>query len=161
VLPALEDDGLHGVEDVPEPPHLGLGRLAGEERRVLEQGRDDQLRTVLREPPRDDAAERAPDDDGAVHGDRGQHRGGVGAVTGQEVGARRVVGAPVAPLVDADDPPAPDELVGKPFPRPAARADPVQEQHRRPVLRPLELDVEADAVVLDPSRRGHGRRIQG
>ena len=70
----------------------------------------------------------------------------------------RVVGPPVAAQVHAEDPPAPRELVREPFPRPAARADPMHEQDRRSVLRPLELDVKADTIAPDTPRVGHERR---
>ena len=115
-------------------------------------------RMALREPPGDDAAERVPDDDRRARRDRAQDGRDVGAVTRDQVGAGRVVGAPVAAKVDPDDPPAARELVREPFPGAAARADTVQEQHRRRVVGPVELDVEADAVALDAPRLGHERR---
>src|SRR6476659_4941278 len=104
---------------------------------------------VLREPPGDDAAERVADDHRRARRDRAQDGHDVGAVARENVGTGRVVGPPVAAEVYPDDPPTPRELVRKPFPCPAARADPVHEQDRRAVLRSLELDVEADPVALD------------
>ena len=53
------------------------------------------------------------------------------------------------------------ELVGDPFPRPAARAHSVQEEDRRAVVRAVDLDVEADTVPLDPSRLDHAAERNG
>ena len=154
MLAAGEDGGLHDVEDVPETTCLDVRGLPREERRVFEQSRPDELGVALREPPRDDAAERVPHEQRRPRDKVAQDGDDVGAVAREVVRPGRVVGAGVAAQVDPDDPPAPRHRVRKPLPGSAARADPVQEHGRNAILRPLDLDVQADAVALDAERLG-------
>jgi hypothetical protein len=127
---------------------LGLAHV---ERRVLEQGGGDELRLVLRDPPRRDAAERVADEHGRTI-QQAQDRDDVLAVAVDGVGAGRVIGLAVAAQIDARDPPAVGDLRRQEVVGSAAARDAVQEDDERCVARALQLDVELDPAALDLHR---------
>ena len=102
---AVAQDGEHLARGA----GLELGRLAVEERRVLEERGRDELRVALGDGPRDAAAERVADQDGGA-ADLAQDGDDVAGVVIDPVGARRLVGVAVPALVDAQDAAAEEDL---------------------------------------------------
>ena len=145
----LVDGGADQREDGGERRRL-VGPLVAEvQRRVLEQDGGDEVGAHLGQLGRGDAAEGVADDDGRSADELLEHGRGVADVVGDAVVAGRPVGTSVAPEVE------PVQTVGRQLRdqevvRPRARADAVQQQRRVAVLRPVDVDLEPDPMVVDP-----------
>jgi hypothetical protein len=111
----------------------------------------------LGHPPRDDAAQRVPDEDGGAADLLAQNADDVLAVVVDVVGPRDVPGAAVAAQVDPNDPPALRDRAGQPAVGPHAARDAVQEDDRGAVLGTRCLDVEPHSSA--PSSRRTRRRM--
>jgi hypothetical protein len=134
-----------------------LGGLAHVERRVLEEGGNDEVGVALGHPPRDDAAQRVPHEHRGAADRLAQHADDVLAVVVDVVGAWRVLRAAVAAQVDAHDPPTVGDLARQPRVGPHAARHAVQEDDRRAVRRSFDRRVEPHCSA--PSRRRTRRRI--